>query len=103
MPKKNNTQLKKILSYGAVVTVSFWLAILSFFFLGYDNFLGITVLLYLAFCLTISFVIFMRLYRRYDNETKNNNVHVRLIAIVGAVSICSMAFIMAYPLKYILP
>ena len=59
-------------------------------------------LLYLIFSLVLSVSFFMLILRHYK-ITSNNDILMRIIAIVGAMVCCGIWVVLIYPISFLLP
>lgn len=100
MAKKRKTELKVILINGSLITFFFWVVMLALHFLEFNKVLGFFVLMYLASCLILGLIVFIRLYRKYEIENPNPDfINTR---IVGAFFVGIVVFLMVFPLRFLL-
>jgi hypothetical protein len=59
-------------------------------------------LLYLIFSLVLSVSCFMLILRHYK-ITSNNDILMRIIAMVGAIVCCGIWVVLIYPISFLLP
>jgi hypothetical protein len=100
--RKTVITLKQVSKYSLVSTLVFGAILITSAFTEQVAIIKLSGLLYMLFSLVLSVSFFMLTLRHYK-ITSNNDILIRIIAIVGAMVCCGIWVVLIYPISFLLP